>query len=91
MLGRADAATPSSDEVALRVIGHALPHPGGVRSLHSDGTGTLIDGGGDHERERALRREVGPTAWAALADLCLDARVDDGGVLASPPAPGEWP
>lgn len=33
------------------------------------------------EEERALRHSVGPTAWAVLADLCLDARPDDGGVL----------
>ncbi len=31
--------------------------------------------------ERRLRREVGPTAWAVLTDLCLDVRSDDGGLL----------
>jgi len=33
------------------------------------------------EQERELRRSVGPTAWAVLADLCLGARTDDGDVL----------
>jgi hypothetical protein len=34
---------------------------------------------GGEEAERVLRRSLGPTAWAVLADLCLDAEVDDGG------------
>ena len=31
------------------------------------------------EAERVLRRTLGPTAWAVLADLRLDAELDDGG------------
>jgi hypothetical protein len=31
------------------------------------------------EEERALRRSLGPTAWAVLADLRLDATADDAG------------
>lgn len=34
-----------------------------------------------NEVDRALRRSVGPTAWAVLADLRLDARTDDDGQL----------
>ena len=33
------------------------------------------------EAERILRRSLGPTAWAVLADIGLDARPDDSGVL----------
>lgn len=43
--------------------------------------------GDDEERaataadERLLRRSLGPTAWAVLADLCLDAQTDDDGLV----------
>ena len=39
-------------------------------------SGAYADG---EEAERVLRRTLGPTAWAVLADLCMDAEVDDGG------------
>jgi hypothetical protein len=32
------------------------------------------------EGERALRRSLGLTAWAVLADVCMDAQPDDAGI-----------
>jgi len=50
------------------------------------GRGAVIQAGqrsgasaGGEEAERVLRRSLGPAAWAVLADLRLDAEVDDGG------------
>jgi hypothetical protein len=38
---------------------------------------------------RAVRRQVGPTAWAVLEDVALDAGIEDGGW--PEPACGGWP
>ncbi len=32
------------------------------------------------EPERVLRRSLGPTAWAVLGDVCMDAESDDAGI-----------
>lgn len=45
------------------------------------GDDTVVEYRPGDEPERILRRSLGPTAWAVLGDLGLDARPDDNGIL----------
>jgi len=52
----------------------AIPDGTGATPENKTVGGPVDSGGTARDSERRLRREVGPTAWAVLTDLCLDAR-----------------